>query len=368
MPFSKASFLRLTQLRTFQLDRLLAPLLLSNRVMDYNFSHSSEVQNRCAVILAGGDGVRLRSYVQRLRGDCLPKQYVKLLGDRSMLEATLHRAHKLVPAVRQYVVLTEGHFDYPEVRQQLANHPGIHIDAQPCDRDTGMGLILSLAQLHDGHPESVVVVFPSDHFIREEDLFLAHVDAACRLVEQDSSKIVLLGITPTAPDIEYGYILANNHWHIAFPFGARAAVGFVEKPHSGLARRLMLQGAFWNTMVMVFKLETLLEQIHEISPMTFRSFKQFCRAVGSKNWTNVVNQVFAQAQPMNLSKGLLETLAAKRNHTLLVLPVRGVHWSDWGSEDRIFNAMAHAKTCNVGFERSVGWFNAPRMPKIAGSG
>jgi mannose-1-phosphate guanylyltransferase len=256
---------------------------------------------------------------------------------------------------------------YPEVRQQLANHPGIHIDAQPCNRDTGMGLLLSLAQLRESHPESVVVVFPSDHFIREEDLFLAHVDAACRLVEQDASKIVLLGITPTAPDIEYGYILANNHWHIAFPFGARAAVGFVEKPDSGLARRLMLQGGFWNTMVMVFKLETLLEQIHAINPMTFQSFKQVCRAVGSKTWTNVVNRVFAQAQPMNLSKGLLETLAAKRDRTLLVLPVRGVHWSDWGSEDRIFNTMAHAKNCNAGFEWSVGWFNTLRMPKAAGS-
>jgi mannose-1-phosphate guanylyltransferase len=335
--------------------------------MAYNFSHSSEVQNRCAVILAGGDGVRLRSFVQRLRGDCLPKQYVKLLGDRSMLEATLHRAHKLVPAVRQYVVVTEDHLNYAEVHQQLANHPGIHIDAQPCNRDTGMGLLLSLAQLHDRHPESVVVVFPSDHFIREEDLFLAHVNAACRLVEQDGSKIVLLGVTPTAPDVEYGYILANNHWHIAFPFGARAAVGFVEKPHSGLARRLMLQGGFWNTMVMVFKLETLLEQIRALSPMTFRSFKQVCRAVGSRNWTHVVNQVFAQAQPMNLSKGLLEAVAAKRDGTLLVLPVRGVHWSDWGSEDRIFDTLAHAKDCKVGFELCGARLNSQRMPKVAGS-
>jgi hypothetical protein len=70
---------------------------------------------------------------------------------------------------------------------------------------------------------------------------------------------------------------------------------------------------------------------------------------------------------MNLSKGLLETLAAKRDRTLLVLPVRGVHWSDWGSEDRIFNTMAHAKNCNAGFEWSVGWFNTLRMPKAAGS-
>lgn len=334
--------------------------------MSYNLFNASDARNRCAVVLAGGDGTRLRSFVQKLRGDALPKQYVKLLSGQSLLEATLQRVRKLVPSTRQFVVVTECHFDYLEVARQLANYPGIQVDAQPCNRDTGMGLLLSLAQVHRRHPESIVVIFPSDHFIREEDLFLTHVDAACRLVEQNDSKIVLLGVVPNAPETEYGYILASRRWHLAFPFGAREVARFIEKPDPISARKLILQGGFWNTMVMVFKTKTLLAHIRAISPLIYLGFQRICRAVGGQNFGNVVKQVFAESEPLNLSRGLLEVIAVQRQRDLLVLPVRGVQWSDWGSEERIINTLAHPNYCRFGLESSGGSFDALLKRKAAG--
>ncbi len=284
-----------------------------------------------------------------------------------MLEATLERAQKLVPSASQCVVVTESHFDYIEVQRQLANYPGVKIDIQPCNRDTGMGLLLSLAQLQHRHPGAVVVVFPSDHFILEEDLFLAHVAAAYRLVELDDSKIVVLGIAPSAPETEYGYVLPSNQWPTALPFGARVAARFVEKPNSILARRLMLQGGFWNTMVMVFQLQTLLEHIRSIDPSTYVNFERICCAVGSKTLPHVVKQVFTQAQPMNLSRGLLEKLALQRDSALLVLPVRGVHWSDWGSEDRIMRTLEHARSCSFSLHPTLVSYPAARKHEVASS-
>ena len=162
----------------------------------------------------------------------------------------------LVPPERQFVVVTKSHFAYPEVEQQLTNYPKVSITVQPMNRDTGLGLLLPLAQLNQRQPDATVAVFPSDHFIEEEELFLNHVKAACDFVEQENSKIVLLGIPPSAPESEYGYILANNRWHNVFPFGARGVERFVEKPEPVLARKLMLRGGLWNTMVIVFKLKT----------------------------------------------------------------------------------------------------------------
>jgi len=334
--------------------------------MTYNLFKASDARDRCAIVLAGGDGVRLRPFVQKLRGDELPKQYVKLLSGQSMLEATLQRTRKLVPSTRQFVVVTERHFDYLEVARQLASYPGIQVHSQPCNRGTGMGLLLSLAQVHRRHPESIIVIFPSDHFIREEDLFLTHVDAACRLVEQNDSNIVLLGIVPNAPETEYGYILASRRWHIAFPFGAREVARFIEKPDPILARKLMLQGGFWNTMVIVFKTKTLLAHIRAISPLIYLGFQRICGAVGGQNFGNVVKQVFAESQPLNLSKGLLEVLAVQRKRSLLVLPVRGVHWCDWGSEERIINTLAHTNRCRFGLEPSGRLFDALLRGKAAG--
>ena len=329
-------------LRKWHGDDGLAPALLSRTYMIYPSLKPFNGCDRFAIILAGGDGVRLRAFVHRLRGDSLPKQYVKIAGDRSMLEVTLRRADKLVPPERQFVVVTESHFNFPEVTEQLSKYPKIKVAAQPLNRDTGFGLLLPLAQLFRNQPRATVALFPSDHFIEDENLFHSHVEAACRLVEWQEKKVVLLGVAPDTPETDYGYILARHAWHNAFPFDAREVSGFVEKPNPMLARKLILQGGFWNTLVMVFKIKTLLEHLCAVSPLTYRGFEQICAAVARPNFSNIVRQIFAQATDLNLSKGVLEPLAARPDHPLLVLPVRGVHWSDWGSERRINNSLAHS--------------------------
>lgn len=335
--------------------------------MNDEFFISTSQANRCAIILAGGDGLRLQSFVHKLRGDCLPKQYVKLLGDQSMLEATLRRAHQLIPSERQIVVVTKSHFNYAEVAQQLANYPKVSVAVQPINLDTGVGLLLALAQLCQLQGDATVTIFPSDHFIEEEDLFLAHVDTACRLVEQDHSKIVLLGIAPNGPETEYGYILPDHRRQNAFSFGARGVTRFIEKPQSILARKLILQGSLWNTMVTVFNLRTLLAHVRAICPGSFGSFEQIFRAASAKNRAEVVKQVYAQSEPLNFSRGILQEVAAEHKHALLVLPVRGVHWSDWGSEKRIMKTLAHSQRRGGGIEFAGGLLNSLRTPNMLGS-
>ena len=74
----------------------------------------------CALVLAGGEGKRLRPFIHLLRGDLLPKQYVNFIGRRSMLEHTLERAEKLAAAQRVFTVINKSHLAFPEVRRQLA--------------------------------------------------------------------------------------------------------------------------------------------------------------------------------------------------------------------------------------------------------
>jgi mannose-1-phosphate guanylyltransferase len=297
----------------------------------------------------------------------LPKQYVKFLGEHSLLEATLQRARTLIPSRRQFVVVTESHFDYAEVPQQLSNYPEVHVAAQPMNRDTGLGLLLPLAQIYKIRPDSTVVVFPSDHFIREEGLFLTHIEAAFGLVERDDTKIILLGVAPSQPETEYGYIMPSDRWHNAFPFGAREVKYFIEKPDPILARKLILRGGIWNTLVMICNIRTLLDHIRAISPSAYRGFEQIYDAVDSAGFTDVVKQVFAQSEPLNLSTGLLENLATQQTRSLLVLPVRGVHWSDWGSEERIMSTAGHAIHSSFGRESSSNLFNALLERKAAGT-
>jgi mannose-1-phosphate guanylyltransferase len=299
----------------------------------------AEAKNRCAIVLAAGEGTRLRSFIRKIRGDTLPKQYVKFFGERSMLEMTFQRTRKLIPERRLFAVVSESHFDYTEVARQLAGYPQVQVAIQPVNRDTAIGLLLPLAHLCTRYPDSTVVVVPSDHFISEEDLFMAHVEQAFGVVEQDPSKIILLGVAPTTTEPEYGYIVPRDEAGNTFPCGVREVGRFVEKPEPTVARALTARGGLWNTMVMVFKPKTLLEHVRRISPQLYSCFARICNAIGTLDFLDVVRQVYVQVDPINLSKGFLETLAMCLPSPLLVLPVRNVQWIDCGSEDRILNVL-----------------------------
>src|SRR5262245_52957940 len=297
---------------------------------------------RCGIILAAGEGSRLRSFVENLCGYALPKQYVNFIGRRSMLEHTFSRAQKMIPAERLFTVVSPSHMRHPAVARQLSSWPMTCIVEQPDNRDTGPGLLLPLAHLYKRYPDSIVVVFPSDHFILEEDLFMAYVDQAFRVVEHDPVKVVLLGINPSEAEPEYGYIVPGKRLNGPSTPDAHEVSRFIEKPEREVARDLVSCGGLWNTLVMVFKARTFLNAVSRIAPLLYGSFERIWRAVGTPSLGHLVKDVYQQMYPVNLSKGLLELLPLERPHELCVLSVRGIHWSDWRSEQRIIRVVQSA--------------------------
>jgi mannose-1-phosphate guanylyltransferase len=324
----------------------------------FSTSAGTGVSTRCGIVLAAGEGSRLRSFVENLRGDALPKQYVNFIGKRSMLEHTFCRAQKMIPAERLFTVVSQSHLRYPEVRRQLFVRPKACVVEQPENRDTAPGLLLPLAHLYKRYPDSTVVVFPSDHFILEEDLFMAYVDQAFCLVEQDSTRVVLLGISPSEAEPEYGYIVPGKRLSGPSVPDTREVSLFIEKPERDVARELLSCGGLWNTLVIVFKAQTFLKAVSQIAPRLFASFERIWRAVGTPSLGELVKEVYQQMYPLNLSKGLLEHLSMERSPALCVLPVQGVHWSDWGSEQRILRVLEsidYADRLNRVGEKALRW-------------
>ena len=169
------------------------------------------------LVLAGGDGRRLQNYIRAARGDNLPKQYVNFFGKHSMLERTLRRSEKLIPAEQILTVVSKEHLRHDEVQRQLADRADGTVIIQPENRETGPGLLLPLMHLYKRCPEAILAVFPSDHFIVEEDRFMDHVKLAAQAVEQDPSKIVLLAIVADKPEVEYGYIVPSQNDELVNP-------------------------------------------------------------------------------------------------------------------------------------------------------
>ncbi|MBN2339146.1 MAG: NTP transferase domain-containing protein [Acidobacteria bacterium] len=294
---------------------------------------------RCGIVLAGGDGRRLRPFIRRLAGYDLPKQYMSFIGTRSMLEHTWGRAERLIPAERLFTIVARDHLNHAEVQRQVGMRAAVTVVVQPANRETGPGILLPLMHLHKRYPDATVAVFPSDHFILEEGLFAAHVRAAFELVERAPEKIVFLAAEPAGPEPEYGYILpdhADVAWH-----PARSIKAFIEKPETRMAARFLKLGALWNTMVMVFRPETLIHLVRLSNPALHRSFQRIFNALGTARETPVVERIYRDIPSVNFSRDLLGAIDVYTRGQLSVVPMKGVFWSDWGSEQRIQSVLRH---------------------------
>jgi mannose-1-phosphate guanylyltransferase len=306
-------------------------------------SRSSHSQVRCGIVLAGGEGKRLQPFIRRLRGKDLPKQYVNFIGTRSMLEHTFHRVETLIHPDRLFTVVARHHLEHPEVCRQLSGLPEGNLILQPENKETGPGIMLPLMRLYKFYPDAVVVLFPSDHFVLEEAHFMNHVDLACHIVERDPSRLVLLGVEPDAPESEYGYILPVEGTDGFTQYGLRPVSQFIEKPDPPAANELFYRGGLWNTMVIAFKAKTLLALARKVAPVLSRSFHRIWKSVGTPAETEVVEDIYRHIKPVNFSKDLLEAISVRYSSHLQVLPVRGVYWSDWGSEQRIKSILRQMK-------------------------
>jgi mannose-1-phosphate guanylyltransferase len=330
-------------------------------------NESASFAHRWGIILSGGSGTRLRDLVYRKRADYLPKQYLNFVGKRSMLEHTWHRAEKLIPAQKLLTIISKEHLQFDEVRRQIASRPQECMVIQPENRDTGPGILLPLMQLHKRDPAAVVAVFPSDHFILEEDLFMQHVERAFGILQSNGSRIVLLAMEPGEPDPDYGYILPGGAVNSPETDG-RTVEMFVEKPSADAANKIMRRGALWNTLVFVVACKTLLHAIKLTAPELYRSFEPIQDAIGAPEERRVIEKVYQKLAPVNFSKSILETLSHENRQNLRVLPVPGVTWKDWGSSERLSKTLRQLGAPDfvtpdpaVSDERAAGVFSERRV-------
>ena len=306
----------------------------------FNLHH--EQQRRAALwglVLAAGDGKRLQSYLRDTHGADLPKQYVNFVGRRSMLEHTFDRAEQLIPPKRILTIVAQHHLRHGEVRSQLAQRASENVIVQPDNKETGPGIFLPLMYLYKRSPEAVVAVFPSDHFILEEERFMDHVELAARAISHDAASIALLAMEADAPEVEYGYIVPRSEPNRISLWGTRGAARFVEKPNTALARQIVKAGGLWNTMIMVFKVRTLLEMLQTLYPTIYRQFARIFDAIGTPAEIETIEAVYQTIEPMNFSKDFLEKVAVVYPDAISVLPVLQVFWSDLGSPQRIAQVL-----------------------------
>jgi len=281
-----------------------------------------------ALVLAGGDGTRLRELTRLISGAPIPKQYCRILGDRSLLEATLGRIAPLVPRGRTVVIVNRDHVGL--AWPQLAALPARNVLMQPENRDTGPGVLFSLLALARRQPDATVALFPSDHHIGDERRFRAHVARMAQLVGEHPEKVALLGVEPDRPEGGFGYILPGEPLRSAAGDEAFHVVSFHEKPTPSLAARIVGRGALWNSFVMVFRLRRMLELLHQVRPA---GTSRLARLLDDPD---ALVAAYPSIAPWNFSRDFL----ARVPEHLAVVRAADVGWSDWGTPEAIEQTLA----------------------------
>jgi mannose-1-phosphate guanylyltransferase len=219
----------------------------------------------------------------------------------------------------------------PYAREELHDRPPETTVVQPCNRETGPGILLSLLHVHLRDPEAVVVLLPADHFIREEARFMAAIACAAAYTDEYPSYPILLGIHPSRPEVDYGWIEAGEVLRRMRDEAVHRVRHFWEKLCLDKATDLYLKGCLWNTMVLVARAKVLLGLFNMLTPGLVRAFEPVRRALGSPSEVEAVQTAYAMLPPINFSQAVL----ASCPYRLGVLPVHGVYWSDWGDPTRI---------------------------------
>ena len=285
-----------------------------------------------SIILAGGEGVRLRALVQRWLGHHKPKQYCTFVGTRSMLQHTLDRADQLSAADRKVTVIARSH--RWAARPQLRARPGTVV-LQPSDRGTAAAVFLALSHIRAADPSATVVLYPSDHFVYPESRFEEVVRTAVLAARQSQPRLFLLGVPPDSLEPEYGWIHPGTHLGWIDGRQLRGVKAFFEKPSLGQCRAAMEAGALWNTLILAAKAENLWALGHQCVPEMMELFERYQRAIGSSEEGTVLEAIYAAMPRRNFSSDLLECVPAH----IAVIELSRVLWCDWGQPQRIVETL-----------------------------
>jgi mannose-1-phosphate guanylyltransferase len=289
--------------------------------------------NLWTVILAGGNGERLRSFVQGLFRRERPKQYCAFVGTRTMLQHTMDRADLLAPPEHKVIVVAKSHVEHGWVGKKHVRKG--KLVSQPCSRDTGPGVFLPLAYIRRQDPEASVVILPSDHYVDRDDLFVHSIRQAICAAEALSDRPVLLGAFPEKPDADLGWIEPGRLLCGPRDPAVYGVSRFVEKPRTHEAERVMDAGGLLNTLVITSRLKALWALGRHHFPGTIALLEDAAKAFDTGREDAALQQAYQEMPSWNVSSDLLGRSAAK----LAVMELEGVHWSDWGRPERILETL-----------------------------
>lgn len=263
----------------------------------------------------------------------LPKQFLALDGDESLLQNTINRLSPGIDAKNVLIVTQEAHAK-GEAYHALLPYKTLF---EPTGRNTAPAIALAAAYLKSSGKDPIMVVLPADHIIKDEARFREHLNTAIKAAE--SGKLITFGIQPTRPNTGFGYIKA----HSVINSKIYAVERFTEKPDPVTAERFLKEGDYyWNSGMFVWRASVILAEIQQYLPAVYQVIQNII-AENSTGGTfqQAVEKHFAAMPSISIDYGVLE-----KSSRVSLIPC-DIGWNDVGSWQAVHEISAHDENGNA---------------------
>jgi len=300
-----------------------------------------------AVVLAGGDGGRLRALTTTASGVAVPKQFCSLRGGASLLEEALQRAAAVAPTERISTVVAAQHADW--WCRPLAGLAPENVFVQPQNRGTALGILLAVLNIYERDKHARVVILPADHHVGDEAVLATALGQAVAAVRARPTDILLLGITPDEPDPELGYIVPAEE----LGDGSAPVAWFVEKPTVRDATALMGRGALWNAFIIAARVTALLDLFDRYDPGLLRRMRfAVRRGRVSADLSTALTDLYVRERSVDFSHDIVQRYGA----VFRVLRVPACAWTDLGTVQRVTKTLLASPRSAVSPDVRAGGF------------
>lgn len=297
--------------------------------------------HRWGVILAGGDGVRLRPLTRFISGDDRPKQFCRLFGAKTLLGQTRSRIVSSIRRDRTLFVLTASHERF--YAEELGRVAPARMIVQPENRGTLPAILCALLRIGQLDEDASVAFFPSDHHYADEKRLMTGIESAFAIAHSDPAAVILFGTSARHAEVAYGWIEPE----VTSGDGLRDAGNplprvrrFWEMPSEPEARNLQERGCLWNTFVMVGRARAFLAMLQAAAPGIYDAFTSVPLPVHSGMRAEALAPVYSRFAPADFSQQVL----AARPDKLTVLSLGEVGWSDLGDPQRVVSTLSQHGT------------------------
>lgn len=275
----------------------------------------------CALIMAGGQGERFWP----LSTEEKPKQFLNLLGPKSMLQITVERMQKLISLEKIFIVTGERYVKL--IKEQIPNLPQRNIIIEPVGRNTAPCVALSALVIEKYYEASNIVVVPSDHLVVDEEKYLKVIKEADKFIDRNEETIVTIGIEPDRAETGYGYMKfdVNEKQELLDKLSIYKVIKFVEKPDVEKAERYIKDGSYiWNSGIFIWKSNHILKLTKKYLKNTFKILDELS-ITSDETFNKVLKEKYEFVDNISVDYGIMEN--AKN---IYVIP-SSFGWDDIGT-------------------------------------